>query len=236
MKLTLRALAALLGYPSAELKANIGEVRQAIIRDGYLSNADRSRLDVLLSRLESQDLLDLQSTYSELFDRSRSLSLHLFEHVHGDSRERGQAMIDLGQQYVESGFFLGGGELPDFVPVFLEYASCLPPTDAREMLGQPAHVFAALAERLDRRGTDYAAVFHCLVALAKARIDAQARSVVDQNTPPEDASDIDAEWEEAPVSFNLGGAHEMGGPTGIVAKIRASNRPIDRNVNQEAAR
>ena len=236
MKLTLRALAALLGYPSAELKANIGEVRQAIIRDGYLSNADRSRLDVLLSRLESQDLLDLQSTYSELFDRSRSLSLHLFEHVYGDSRERGQAMIDLGQQYVESGFFLGGGELPDFVPVFLEYASCLPPTDAREMLGQPAHVFAALAERLDRRGTDYAAVFHCLVALAKARIDAQARSVVDQNTPPEDASDIDAEWEEAPVSFNLGGAHEMGGPTGIVAKIRASNRPIDRNVNQEAAR
>lgn len=236
MKLTLRALAALLGYPSAELKANIGEVRQAIIRDGYLSNADRSRLDVLLSRLESQDLLDLQSTYSELFDRSRSLSLHLFEHVHGDSRERGQAMIDLGQQYVESGFFLGGGELPDFVPVFLEYASCLPPTDAREMLGQPAHVFAALAERLDRRGTDYAAVFHCLVALAKARIDAQARSVIDQNTPPEDASDIDAEWEEAPVSFNLGGAHEMGGPTGIVAKIRASNRPIDRNVNQEAAR
>jgi len=236
MKLTLRALAALLGYPSAELKANIGEVRQAIIRDGYLSNADRSRLDVLLSRLESQDLLDLQSTYSELFDRSRSLSLHLFEHVYGDSRERGQAMIDLGQQYVESGFFLGGGELPDFVPVFLEYASCLPPTDAREMLGQPAHVFAALAERLDRRGTDYAAVFHCLVALAKARIDAQARSVIDQNTPPEDASDIDAEWEEAPVSFNLGGAHEMGGPTGIVAKIRASNRPIDRNVNQEAAR
>ena len=145
-------------------------------------------------------------------------------------------MIDLGQQYVESGFFLGGGELPDFVPVFLEYASCLPPADAREMLGQPAHVFAALAERLDKRGTDYAAVFQCLVALAKARIDAQARSVVDQNTPPEDASDIDAEWEEAPVSFNLGGAHEMGGPTGVVAKIRASNRPIDRNVNQEAAR
>jgi nitrate reductase delta subunit len=193
-------------------------------------------LDALLSRFESEDLLDLQSTYSELFDRSRSLSLHLFEHVHGDSRERGQAMIDLGQQYVESGFFLGGGELPDFVPVFLEYASCLPPADARELLGQPAHVFAALAERLDKRGTDYAAVFHCLVALAKARVDAQARSVVDQNTPPEDAADIDAEWEEAPVSFNLGGAHEMGGPTGVVAKIRASNRPIDRNVNQEAAR
>lgn len=240
MKLTLRALAALLGYPSAELKSNIGEVRAAIVRDGLLSVADYSRLDHLLLRFETRELLDLQSDYSELFDRSRSLSLHLFEHVHGDSRERGQAMIDLGQQYVESGFFLGGGELPDFVPVLLEYASCLRPTDSREMLGQPAHVFAALAERLDKRGTAYSAIFHCLVSLAKARVDADARAVVDQNTPAEDAADIDAEWEEAPVSFNLGGAHEMGGPTGVVAKIRASNRPVSQSanpsVNQEAAR
>jgi len=232
MKMSLKALAALLGYPSAELKANIAEVRGAIIREGVLSVADFARLKPLLGRFADDELLDLQATYSELFDRSRSLSLHLFEHVHGDSRERGQAMIDLGQQYVESGFFLNGGELPDFVPVFLEYASCLPPQEAREMLGQPAHVFAALAERLDKRGTDYAGIFHCLVSLAKTRIDADARAVVEENTPAEDAADIDAEWEEAPVSFNLGGAHEMGGPTGVVAKIRASNRPV----NQEVAR
>jgi nitrate reductase delta subunit len=236
MKLTLRALAALLGYPSAELKSNIGDVRKAIVRDGLLSVADYPRLEPLLRQFESEELLDLQAVYSELFDRSRSLSLHLFEHVHGDSRERGQAMIDLGQQYMESGFFLGGGELPDFVPVFLEYASCLPPAEAREMLGQPAHVFAALAERLDKRGTPYGAIFHCLVSLSKTRVDADARAVVDQNTPTEDAADIDAEWEEAPVSFNIGGAHEMGGPTGVVAKIRASNRPVNQSLNQEAAR
>ena len=232
MKMTLKSLAALLGYPSAELKDNIGEVRSAIIREGVLSVAVFSRLEPLLKQFRHRDLLELQAAYSELFDRSRSLSLHLFEHVHGDSRERGQAMIDLGQQYMEGGFYLEGGELPDFVPVFLEYASCLPPADAREMLSQPAHVFAALAERLDKREAAYAGIFHALVALAKGRVDADARAVVDQNTPPEDASDIDAEWEEAPVSFNLGGAHEMGGPTGVVAKIRASNR----SVNQEAAR
>jgi nitrate reductase delta subunit len=236
MKLTLRALAALLGYPSAELKANIGEVRNALAHEKALSAADRSRLDRLLRWFAEYDLLDLQAAYSELFDRSRSLSLHLFEHVHGDSRERGQAMIDLGQQYVESGFFLEGSELPDFVPVFLEYASCLPPAEARDMLGQPAHVFAALAERLDKRGTDYSAIFHCLVSLARTRVDADARAEVDHNTPPEDAADIDAEWEEAPVSFTVGGAHEMGGPTGVVAKIRASNRPVSPSVNQEAAR
>lgn len=224
----MRALAALLGYPSVELKGNIAEIAAAIDGEAKLPLADRTRLSPLLARFDNDDLLDLQSVYSELFDRSRSLSLHLFEHVHGDSRERGQAMIDLGQQYIESGFFLEGSELPDFVPVFLEYASCLPPADGREMLRQPVHVFAALAERLDKRGSDYAGIFHCLVALANAPVDATARAVVDQNTPAEESADIDAEWEEAPVSFNLAGAHEMGGPTGVVAKIRASNRPIDR--------
>jgi len=236
MKRTLRALAALLSYPSEELKANIGEVAAAIDDEASLGRSDRRRLAGLFERFANDDLLDLQSTYSELFDRSRSLSLHLFEHVHGDSRERGQAMIDLGHQYMESGFFLEGGELPDFVPVFLEYASCLPLADAREMLGQPAHVFAALAERLDKRGSDYGAIFHALVALAKARVDTEARAVVDQNTPAEDPADIDAEWEEAPVSFNVAGAHEMGGPTGVVAKIRASNRPVNQSASQEAGR
>lgn len=228
MILTLRALAALLGYPTAELQAHAAEVRQAIEREQMLPHAERRRLEPLLRRLETEDLLDVQAVYSELFDRSRSLSLHLFEHVHGDSRERGQAMIDLGRQYIDSGFLLEANELPDFVPVFLEYASCLPPREASETLGQPAHVFAALAERLDRRGSDYAAIFHALVALAGVRPDADALAEIARNTPEDDPARIDEEWEEAPVSFSSGGAHEMGGPTGVVAKIRASNRPVDR--------
>ena len=184
----------------------------------------------MLESFESEELLDLQSAYSELFDRSRSLSLHLFEHVHGDSRERGQAMFDLGKQYADSGFFLEASELPDFVPVFLEYASCLPRAEAREVLGQPAHVFAALAERLDKRGSAYAGIFHALVALAGVRPDAGAIAEIAENTPEQDPVEIDAEWEEAPVSFSSGGAHEMGGPTGFVAKIRASNRPVNREI------
>jgi nitrate reductase molybdenum cofactor assembly chaperone NarJ/NarW len=234
MKMTLRSLAVLLGYPSAELKAHAGEIRSAVKDERALSAAEQARLEPLLSALETDDLLDIQAAYSELFDRSRSLSLHLFEHVHGDSRERGQAMIDLGQQYLASGFFLEANELPDFVPVFLEYASCLPPSEARETLGQPAHVFAALAERLGKRQSCYAAVFHSLVALAAlagVRPDAEALAEIDQNTPAEDPKEIDEEWEEAPVSFNNGGAHEMGGPTGVVAKIRASNRSVSKEVS-----
>lgn len=228
MKLTLRTLAALLGYPSDELKAHAGELRQAVEAEQALSAAERRRLDPLLQALDEKELLDLQAAYSELFDRSRSLSLHLFEHVHGDNRERGQAMIDLGQQYLASGFFLEANELPDFVPVFLEYASCLPAAEAREVLGQPAHVFAALAERLDKKQSLYASIFHCLVALAGVRPAAEALEEINQNTPVEDPKEIDREWEEAPVSFINSGAHEMGGPTGVVAKIRASNRTVNR--------
>jgi nitrate reductase delta subunit len=226
MRLTLRALAALLGYPSAELKAHLGELRGAIAVESALDRAARRRLEPLLESIEAGELLDLQSAYSELFDRSRSLSLHLFEHVHGDNRERGQAMIDLGRQYMEAGIYLDSTELPDFVPVFLEYASCLEQAAARETLAQPVHVYAALAERLDKRGTPYAGIFHALVALSGASLDAEALAEIDANTPEDDPARIDEEWEEAPVSFTSGGAHEMGGPTGVVAKIRASNRQV----------
>ena len=232
MKRTLRALAALLGYPSDELQAHIAEVRRALDGEAALAGAPRRRLDPLLERIERDELLDLQAGYSELFDRSRSLSLHLFEHVHGDNRERGQAMIDLGRQYIEAGVYLDSSELPDFVPVFLEFASCLPPAEARETLAQPAHVYAALAERLDKRGSPYAGVFHALVALAGVRPGAEAVAQIDEHTPAEDPVEIDAEWEEAPVSFNSAAAHEMGGPTGVVAKIRASNRPVSREASR----
>jgi len=232
MKLTLRACAALMSYPSAELQAHAPEIREAIRAEGALAPGPLNRLDALIRSFETTDLLDLQSAYSELFDRSRSLSLHLFEHVHGDSRERGQAMIDLAKQYMDQGFFLEANELPDFVPVFLEYASCLPPSEAREMLAQPAHVFVALAERLDKRESPYSAIFHAIASLAGVRPDADAVAEIDERTPPEDPVSIDDEWEEAPVSFNLSGAHEMGGPTGVVAKIRASNRPVSRETAQ----
>jgi nitrate reductase molybdenum cofactor assembly chaperone NarJ/NarW len=223
MRLTLRALAALLGYPSAELKAHAPEIRNALDAESALPRGVRRRLAPLLDRLATGDVLDLQAEYSELFDRSRSLSLHLFEHVHGDSRERGQALIDLGQQYVDRGYLLAHPELPDFVPVFVEFASCLPPAAARELLGQPAHVFAALAERLGKRGSPYAAVFHALIAAAGAKPDLAALAELEERAPSDDLAKIDEEWEEKPVTFTRP-MHEMGGPTGVVARIRAVSR------------
>ena len=223
MRLTLRALAALLAYPSAELQAHIADIRDAL-SEGALPRAARRRLDPLLETLEASDLLDAQAEYSELFDRSRSLSLHLFEHVHGDSRERGQAMVDLNQQYVDRGFLLDSPELPDFVPIFVEFASCLEPAEAREMLGEPAHVFAAIEERLAKRGSAYAAVFGALIQLSGVKPDREALAELEARAPNDDPAKIDEEWEEKAVTFNA--SHEMGGPTGIVAKLRAAGKAM----------
>jgi nitrate reductase delta subunit len=234
MTLTLRALAALLAYPSGELIRHLADIRSALSSEGALARPERRRLEPLLAVLETEDLLDLQAAYSELFDRSRRLSLHLFEHVHGDSRERGQAMIDLAEQYAAAGILLDANELPDFIPVFLEYASCLEPREARSTLAEPAHVFAALAERLDDKGSPYAGIFAALVTLSRRRpgrdeVADLPSAEVQEN---EDSADIDREWEEAPVAFELSGAHAMGGPTGVVAKIRAGNRPTERGQAQ----
>lgn len=223
MRLTLRALAALLGYPSDELTGHIDDIRLALDTEAALPRGARQGLEPLLGRLETGDLLDLQAEYSDLFDRSRALSLHLFEHVHGESKERGQAMIDLGEQYLAHGLMLEEGELPDYVPVFVEFASCLTPVEARETLAQPAHVFAALAERLGERGSAYAAVFDALVAAGGGRPDRTALAELQDNAPSDDPAKLDEEWEEKPVSFS---DHDMGGPTGMLARLRAAGKEM----------
>lgn len=202
MRTTLRALSALLGYPSTEVKEHIEEVRAGLSAEAAIPARLLDRLEPLLQAFESRDLIDLQIDYCELFDHSRSLSLHLFEHVHGENRERGQAMIDLGQQYIDRGFIMQTSELPDYLPLFLEFLSCLPPREAQDWLGEPVHVLAVLEQRLSERESLYAAIFHALVALADARPDPNAVSELHERTGPHTEKPIDEEWEEAPVDFS----------------------------------
>ncbi len=126
MTKTFKALSALLSYPTEELKAAAPEIRDAIERERLLPAAVRRRLDAFIAEFAAGDIYDLQERYVLLFDRTRSLSLHLFEHVHGESRDRGQAMIDLKTQYETHGLDISAAELPDFLPLFLEYLSILP--------------------------------------------------------------------------------------------------------------
>lgn len=198
----LRALSALLSYPSAELKAHVSELRAILDGERAFSRAVRKRLRPLLDTVESTDLLQLQSTYCELFDHSRALSLHLFEHVHGDSRERGQALIDLNQEYLAREFFIDVAELPDFLPLFLEFASCLAANEAREWVAQPSHVLLTLEQRLLEKESPYAAAFTALLAFAGRPAEAVAASIAAERARHEEPG-VDESWEEPPVNFGV---------------------------------
>lgn len=96
----------LLEYPDAALWQHQQELFDALASGENLAKADAQQVGIFLRDLTAQDLLDAQSTYSELFDRGRATSLLLFEHVHGESRDRGQAMVDLLAQYERHGLLL----------------------------------------------------------------------------------------------------------------------------------
>jgi nitrate reductase delta subunit len=228
---TLRALAALLSYPTADLVAAAGEIRQAIDGDAVVPAAERAALHRLVDDLAGGDLYDLQERYGLLFDRTRSLSLHLFEHVHGESRDRGQAMVDLLKLYEENGYTPTARELPDFLPLFLEYASTRPPQAAIELVGQPANVIAALKERLVKRSSSYAAVMSALLAISRARLDEKALATLraEPDPEPDDLEALDAAWEEEEVTFGPGAADAKGacGVEGLATRLRAAMRPAD---------
>jgi nitrate reductase molybdenum cofactor assembly chaperone NarJ/NarW len=225
MSKTLKALSALLTYPTAELQRAAGEIGAAIEADRHIPARLRADLQKLVEELAVGDLYDLQERYVLLFDRTRSLSLYLFEHVHGESRDRGQALIDLKMQYEEAGLAMTAAELPDFLPLFLEYLATRPLAEACESLGQPAHIFAALAERLRKRGSSYEAVFRALVALAVAKPkDDEVSSLL--QLPDPDANDLaalDRAWEDEPVQFGSGAGD--GCKDGLIARVRGALRP-----------
>jgi nitrate reductase delta subunit len=203
MTRTLKALSALLSYPSEALQAVAPEIGVAIQAEGLLSPGGRAALEPLLDTLWTRDVYELEETYVFLFDRSRSLSLNLFEHVHGESRDRGQAMVDLLETYRAGGFELGGAELPDHLPVLLEFLSTRPLAEARETLADAAHILAAVAHRLKGRDSAYAAVFDALVEIAAAQPDAAALDALKAEAfdDPSDLAALDAVWEESAVTF-----------------------------------
>ncbi len=225
MTWTFKVLSVLLSYPTAELQQAAAEMKSALASEKLVPAAEQRALLKLIEEIASGDLYDLQERYVLLFDRTRSLSLHLFEHVHGESRDRGQAMIDLQNLYGEKGLEIGASELPDFIPLFLEFLANQPRAEALELLGQPVHVLAALAERLRKRRSPYEAVFRALVALAheKPKGEDIAAVLAEPDADPDDLAALDAAWEDEPVQFGPGAADSC--KDGLIARIRAGRRP-----------
>ena len=188
---TLRVLAALLRYPDAAFRAAIPELQQALSDEAALPKARLDELQALLTRLQRDDPFTVESEFVDLFDRGRGTALHLFEHVHGDSRERGPAMIDLQQTYEKAGLYLTASELPDHLAVVLEFARTQPPREAKAFLGEIAHIVRAIFSALLRRQSAYASALAAVLELAGER----AESV---EIPPE--PELDEAWAE-PEAF-----------------------------------
>ncbi|MGY6706050.1 nitrate reductase molybdenum cofactor assembly chaperone [Roseinatronobacter sp.] len=199
---TYRALSALLTYPTTDLQAAVPVIWQTLSSEGLLHPSALAKLEPLLRDLEQGDIFDLQERYVLQFDRARTLSLNLFEHIHGEGRDRGGAMVDLLETYRAGGFDLVGPELPDHLPVLLEFLSTQTPEQAREILADAGHILVALAERLARRESVYAPVLAALVTLAQAETSAEAEALLsEKDDDPEDLEALDAVWEEAMVTF-----------------------------------
>ena len=169
---SLRALALLLGYPNAALRDQLPALMEALDQEGAVPAERRAELRSLAAELSRGDPLEVEAQYVETFDRGRATSLHLFEHVHGDSRDRGPAMVDLAQTYDQAGLQLSPDELPDHLCVVLEFASTQPPAVARDFLGEMAHILQSIFSALLKRNSPYAAAVAAVLELSGQRVQA----------------------------------------------------------------
>lgn len=219
MAQTYRALSVLLSYPTAETAALMPAAIEALDGERLAPAGLVRRLTSLAFELSQQDLYEAQARYVDLFDRTRSLSLQLYEHVHGESRDRGQAMVELLRLYSSRGLELTAKELPDHLPVFLEFLSMLPTDEAAALLGEAAHVLEALQERLKKRRSPYARVFDILVALVETKRNAAAVTALLQepDDDPDDLEALDRAWAEEQVTF---GPDQVGCPKATAAVAR----------------
>ena len=200
--LTLKVLSLLLSYPEAETLAALDEMAEVIEQENRLPEAHKKLVLAMILSYRGVDLLDLQERYVALFDRGRFLSLHIFEHVHGESRDRGQAMVNLLQMYQSHGFEMSTHELPDYIPLFLEFLSQQQPAEVMQLLQDSMPVLSLVGARLAERGSEFRVIFDALEGIAgEPEGIADIRQQAATETPDETLLHMDEIWEEEAVSF-----------------------------------
>jgi nitrate reductase delta subunit len=195
---TFKVLGLLMSYPKAEWVSHLEECKLILAQEKFLPKKHLKAVVAFIDMLMTADLYSVQEEYCATFDRGRSHSLHLFEHIYGESRDRGQAMVNLVEAYEEKGLFIDQAELPDYIPLFLEYLSLCPADEALALLGEPIDIMATIAARLQERNSSWAALFAALVALSRVKPNQDRIEEVLAQGPEDDSLEaLDKEWEEA---------------------------------------
>ncbi|MAM11136.1 MAG: nitrate reductase molybdenum cofactor assembly chaperone [Rhizobiaceae bacterium] len=225
MNIALKITSLLLSYPEKELLDELPDLKAALASSA-VPEAVAVALGRLIDDLTGRNLYEVQERYVYLFDRTRSLSLHLFEHVHGESRDRGQAMVDLMALYEAGGFEIDAKELPDYLPLFLEFLSTRPKAEADELLGQTAHITEAIGERLKKRDSVYASAFAALSLLSSTEPDRKLLKelMAAAEDDPDDLAALDRIWEEEVVTFGGNAGEGACGPDRLRTRMRAAER------------
>jgi nitrate reductase delta subunit len=231
---TFKALSCLLSYPRADWIDHLDEIQDIIVTEKLLSKQKLNGVLELITRLKDQDLISNQENYVATFDRGASHSLHLFEHIHGESRDRGQAMIDLIEVYNANGLDIGTSDLPDYLPVFLEFLSTGNIKEASALLAETAKILMLIKERLSKNKNDYKHVFGALLEMSKAKVNrSEIKQIVASEAEEDSFESVDENWVE-PEAFgkNLFKSKDYLDQK-IQMKIQSSN-PHSNSSNQQS--
>lgn len=120
-----RIASALLGYPDATLRTALPEILEAIERAACVSAEERAVLTHFADSLSAADPVSAEADYVSTFDMVPEHSLHLTHHLIGEDKNRGPALIDLTEFFKAHGFEVRDNELPDYLPLLLEFVSLL---------------------------------------------------------------------------------------------------------------
>lgn len=195
---TYKILSLLLSYPNEELMDFLQEAEIELRNEALLTTEKMEEIVLFINHFRKMDLTDWQAEYVQLFDYSRSASLHLFEHVKSDSKDRGQAMVDMLGFYQENGLQLSANELPDYLPVFLEFLSIQNEKKAAELLAEPVHIIARIHAALEEKKNMYRHILSAVISLSAKQPDDAITNTIIKNEKP---LNLDAEYEEKPVEF-----------------------------------
>mgnify|MGYP005854336283 CR=1 FL=1 len=213
----LKVIARVLEYPTKELQASKDALVAAVLDDNRLPRQSKEQLLQCVERVCDGNLLDMEENYVGTFDKGRATSLLLFEHVHGESRDRGQAMVDLMEQYRANGLEIDAKELPDYLPLFLEYLSTRPWEEIKNWLEDIHHILGLLGERLYQRESVYHVLMDSLLALSGREVNRQELAQIVASEERDDTPEaLDKVWEEEMVKFvdDQGSSCSTGGVVG----------------------
>jgi len=231
--LILKVISRLLDYPSIELFAAKDELKSVVDSTDELSAQNKEQLLDFIQQLSTRNIFDAQESYDLLFDRGRALSLLMFEHVHGESRDRGQAMVDLMNVYKSNGFEVNSSQLPDYIPLYLEFLSEQASEFIEEWLGDICHLLTMLSERLIERECYYSVLFDSLIEISGQDVDSKTRAEVAETVKKEERDDtieaIDKEWEDKEIRFDDPMVGSCPSGTGSASGLQQSSNSLDPN-------